>query len=119
MTNQLTENFTIGRGKVHVNNRYVGNTARAEVVDCGVLAFEFDCEDISPENLAMFFGPVDLANIEYVAKNPHGANIDLEMTGNLYPVRWPMKGEQWTFLSFRLIPSGKGIITHNRGIQSK
>ena len=82
------QNFTIGRGMVYVDDRYIGETNSFRFLGnskLGLINFAFECEDISSENIKLYFDVQckerPKSKVRYVANNPAGKNVNFNMDG--------------------------------------
>ncbi|MFC3724434.1 hypothetical protein [Neoaquamicrobium sediminum] len=109
----MTENnYTIGRGEVWIDGRCIGNT------DLLQFGFKYSryrilmiCQNISMENLQMFFGGERKVDFKFVPKNPVGKQFTFEIDQvRLTPAKYDVKGDAWQGLAFELSVSSRGSI---------
>jgi len=97
--------YILGRGKVEVDGRYIGNTPYAGFAFMrGKYFFRFGTEYITPENILMFFR-IDRANrtmINYIPANPFGPQIGFQIIGFLRAREFDLKSENWQTLDFEM-----------------
>lgn len=93
--------LVLGRGKVFVNQRYVGNTPHAEIVHLpDGLIFVFITQDISDENLDMLTDWPAKVVVDFKAVNPFGRNMNYRGTGQFREGRLSLKTDDWQGIRF-------------------
>ncbi|MEN3144634.1 hypothetical protein ABDF71_21830 [Ochrobactrum sp. WV_118_8] len=97
----------LGRGEVSIDGRYIGNTPKFDLrmSKAGKLRVEFDCDDISQENIQMFF-TCDAGRVSFKARNVVGPNIDISIPRVEFKRQWSLKtADNWMALRF----TGKAV----------
>lgn len=100
-----SKNYTLGRGKILVDGHYLEETPVATFVSTPEgPAFDFETQTISPDNLAMFFEHMEPRDrtVVFQAHNPSGLNVNYRIVGKLQAVEFPLKGDNWQVLKFRI-----------------
>lgn len=102
MTEQEHENnYTISRGMISINGRYVGNTPKMKFYfKNGSYRIAFITQDISMENIELFFGKEKTVEIEYLPENPSGKQIGFKVSAKLSPDDFAFKGDDWQGIAF-------------------
>lgn len=116
----VDKNYTLGRGELSFNGRYLGNSSLLQV--CAAeknhpACVRFNLDEITLENLKFFYNSfVDetLGAIRFKAHNPTGQNVDYDFPKvGVRAKRVELKGngENWQSLEFcaTIYPDKNGI----------
>lgn len=103
-----SEDFILGRGKVLINGRHVGNTPKFGFLgtqDDGIVRIMFATDNISAENLMRYFdalvGGIPGQRVEYEPANPQGRQIGFVFPNvKILAGPWQFKDDDWQQLGF-------------------
>lgn len=96
--------YTLGRGKLYFNGRYLGGSDSFAIRRQGQLVV-FSLEDISDENLNLFFGIDARGKLKFKADNPVGRNIHYDIADViLIGENHELKSDEWLKLRFIGLP---------------
>ncbi len=92
------QKFVVGRGKVYISGRYIGNTPEVRILDPGTIFVR--CENMSDENIDMILaGPLSNVDFSYRSSNPVGGKTDFAIRSSQISFdALDLKGDQ--FMSF-------------------
>lgn len=103
----MKENYILGRGEIHVDGRYIGNSPSFHFLPSKpdkIIRIGFATDVISEENLTLYFkaqsGELPVS-IVYKADNPIGRNINFIFPNvKLGAGKYEFKGDTWQKINF-------------------
>ena len=96
------ENYVIGRGKIYIDNRYIGSTSEVTWInDSEGLRLRVVCSLFSKENFKEFLKGSKTRKVRYESMNIVGRSTDFELTSKetiFDPVEF--KADDWIKIVF-------------------